>query len=65
MSDIPVGKIITVWYIEETQKVGGGKVKVNTILLIDAVANAKTGRTYFKAFREPEPTVQPIRIFKS
>ena len=50
-SDIPVGKIITVWYIEETQKVGGGKVKVNTIFLIDAIANAKKSRVYFKAFR--------------
>ena len=51
MSDIPVGKIITVWYLEETKKVGGGKVKVNTIFLIDAIANAKTSRVYFKAFR--------------
>ncbi len=51
MSDIPVGKIIKVWYIEETKKVGGSKVKVNTIFLIDAVANAKAGRTDFKAFR--------------
>ncbi len=49
MSDIPVGKIIKVWYIEETKKVGGRKVKVNTIFLIDALANAKTGRTYFTA----------------
>ena len=32
MSDIQVGKIITVWYLEETTKVGGGKVKVNNLL---------------------------------
>jgi hypothetical protein len=51
MSDIPLGKIIKVWYIEETKKVGGSKVKVNTIFLIDAVANAKAGQTYFRAFR--------------
>jgi hypothetical protein len=51
MSDIPVGKIIKVWYIEETKKVGGSKVKVSTIFLIDAVANAKTSQNYFKAFR--------------
>jgi len=50
MSDIPVGKIIKVWYMEETKKVGGSKVKVNTIFLIDTVANAKAGQTYFKAF---------------
>ena len=50
MSDIPVGKTIKVWYIEETSKTGGGKVKVNVIFLIDAIANAKGGRTYFKAF---------------
>jgi hypothetical protein len=50
MSDIPVGKIIKVWYMEETKKVGGSKVKVNTIFLIDAVANAKAGRTDFKGF---------------
>jgi hypothetical protein len=51
MSDVPVGKIIKVWYIAETEKVGGAKVKVNTIFLIDAIANAKGGRTYFKAFQ--------------
>ena len=51
MSDIPVGKIIKVCYMEETKKVGGSKVKANTIFLIDSVANAKAGRTYFKAFR--------------
>ena len=50
MSDIPIGKIIKVWYMEETKKVGGSKVKVNTIFLIDAVANAKAGRTDFKGF---------------
>jgi hypothetical protein len=50
MSDIPVGKIVKVWYMEETKKVGGSKVKVNTIFLIDAVANAKAGRTDFKGF---------------
>lgn len=51
MSDIPVGKAIKVWYMEETKKVGGSKVKVNTIFLIDAIANAKAGQTYFKVFR--------------
>ena len=51
MSDVSVGKIITVWYIEETKKAGSGKVKVNTIILIDALANAKASRVYFKAFR--------------
>jgi hypothetical protein len=50
ISDIPVGKIIKVWYIEETKKVGGSKVKVNTIILIDAIANAKTSHLYFKGF---------------
>lgn len=50
MSDIPVGKVIEVWYIEETKKVGGRKVKVNSIVLINALANAKPGRLYFKAF---------------
>ncbi|HUJ29653.1 MAG TPA: hypothetical protein VLY23_00105 [Candidatus Acidoferrum sp.] len=50
MSDIPVGRIIKVWYVPETKKVDGRKVKVNTIFLIDAVANAKESRTYFKAF---------------
>ncbi len=50
MSDIPVGKIIKVWYIGETKKVGGSKVKVNTIFLIDAIANAKVSQSYFKAF---------------
>ena len=50
MSDIPVGKVIKVWYIEETKKVGGSKVKVNTIFLIDAVANAKASRVDFKGF---------------
>jgi hypothetical protein len=51
MSDIPIGKIVKVWYIEEAKKVGGSRVKVNTIFLIDALANAKAGLTYFKAFR--------------
>ena len=51
ISDIPVGKIIKVWYIEETRKVGGSKVKINTIFLIDAIANAKAGQAYFKAFQ--------------
>jgi hypothetical protein len=51
ISDIPVGKIIKVWYIPETRKAGGSKVKVNTIFLIDVVANAKAGQTYFKAFQ--------------
>jgi len=51
MSDIPVGKIIKVWYSTETKKVGGSKVKVHTIFLIDVVANAKEGPRYFKAFR--------------
>jgi len=50
MSDIPVGRIIKVWYKTETKKVDGRRVKVNTIFLIDAVANAKVGRGDFKAF---------------
>jgi hypothetical protein len=50
MSDIPGGKVIKVWYITETKKVDGGKVKVNTIFLIDAIANAKKSQSYFKAF---------------
>jgi hypothetical protein len=50
ISDIPVGKVIKVWYIEETKKIGGGKVKINTIFLIDALANAMHNRVYFKAF---------------
>ena len=51
LSDIPVGRLTKVWYIEQTKKVGGSKVKVNTIFLIDAVANAKTSQMYFKAFK--------------
>lgn len=51
MSDIPVGKTIKVWYIPETKKVNGSKAKINTIFLIDAVANAKASRTYFMGFR--------------
>jgi len=50
MSDIPVGKVIKVWYFVETRKVGGTKVKVNTIFLIDVIANARASRVYFKAF---------------
>jgi hypothetical protein len=51
MSDISVGRTIKVWYITEAKKVGDSKVKVNTIFLIDAIANARAGQTYFKAFQ--------------
>jgi len=50
MSDIPVGRTIKVWYVPETKKVDSRRVKVNTIFLIDALANAKASRTEFKAF---------------
>lgn len=50
MSDIPIGRTIRVWYMPGTKKVDGQKVKVNSIFLIDAVANAKSGRADFKAF---------------
>jgi hypothetical protein len=51
MSDIPVGRTVKVWYTPATKKVDGKKVTVNIIFLIDAVANAKAGRSDFKAFR--------------
>jgi hypothetical protein len=50
MSDIPLGHTIKVWYIDDTKKVDGKKVTVNTIILIDAVANAKQGSTQFMGF---------------
>lgn len=50
MSDVPIGRTIKVWYMSETKKVDGHKVKVNTIFLIDAIANAKVSRMDFKAF---------------
>lgn len=50
MSDIPVGRTVKVWYMPGTKKIDGQKVKVNSIFLIDAVANAKPGRADFKAF---------------
>jgi hypothetical protein len=50
MSDIPVGRTVKVWYIPATKTVDGQKVKVNSIFLIDAVANAKPSRVDFKAF---------------
>ena len=51
MSDVPIGRTIKVWYVPETKKVDGRKIKVNTIFLIDAVANANVSRTnFFKAF---------------
>lgn len=50
MSDVLIGRIIKVWYMSETKKVDGHKVKVNTIFLIDAIANAKVSRMDFKAF---------------
>jgi hypothetical protein len=51
MSDIPVGRTVKVWYTPATKKVDGKKITVNIIFLIDAVANAKAGRTDFKAFQ--------------
>lgn len=50
MSDVPIGRTIKVWYVSETKKFDGHKVKVNTIFLIDAIANAKVSRMDFKAF---------------
>jgi hypothetical protein len=50
MSDIPVGRTIKVWYIEDTKKVNGKKIKVNVIFEIDAAANAKKERLSFMAF---------------
>lgn len=50
MSDVLIGRTIKVWYMSETKKVDGHKVKVNTIFLIDAIANAKVSRMDFKAF---------------
>jgi hypothetical protein len=50
MSEIPIGRTLKVWYTPETSKVDGKKVTVNTIILIDALANAKQSRTDFKAF---------------
>lgn len=50
MSDVPIGRTIKVWYMSETKKVDGHQVKVNTIFLIDAIANAKVSRMDFKAF---------------
>ena len=50
MSNIPVGRILKVWYMEEEKKVDGKKVKVNTIILMDAVANAHKRQTFFMAF---------------
>lgn len=51
MSDIPMGRTIKVWYVAETKNVDGHKVKVNTIFLIDAIANARASRGFFKAFK--------------
>jgi hypothetical protein len=51
MSDIPLGRTVKVWYTPTTKKVDGKKITVNIIILIDAVANAKPGRTDFKAFQ--------------
>jgi len=48
--DVPVGRKIMVWYIPETKKIDGKKVKVNTIILIDIAANAMAGDKHFMAF---------------
>ena|SRR5579862_10059019 len=50
MEDIPVGRVVKVWYMEKTTKVDGKKVSVNEIFEIDAVANATKGRLDFMAF---------------
>lgn len=53
MSDIPIGRVIKVWYMSDTKKVDGKKVEVNTIFEIDAVANASRGHLQFMGFTQP------------
>ena len=50
MDDIPVGRVVKVWYISKSKKVDGKKVNFNEIFQIDAVANAATGYWTFMAF---------------
>jgi len=50
MSDIPVGRVIKVWYKTDARKIDGKKVTVNVILQISIAANANRKDLSYKAF---------------
>lgn len=50
MTDIPMGRTVKVWYMNDTRKIDGKKVKISRVFLVDAVANAAVGRADFMSF---------------
>ncbi len=50
LSDIPLGKSMTVFYNVVTNKVDGKKVTVNSVINIDSMRNCKKQMTHFTAF---------------
>jgi hypothetical protein len=50
LSDIHVGRTVTVFYMPVTKKVDGKKVTVNTVFNINSIPNNKVGKKQFRAF---------------
>jgi hypothetical protein len=50
LSDIHVGRTLTVFYTLETKKVDGKKVTFNSVFYINSIPNNRKVMTYFKAF---------------
>lgn len=50
LSDLPMGKTITVFFIPGTKKVGGKKVTFNSVFNIISIPNNRVATLTFKAF---------------